>query len=82
MVFDLAIGLHHVGADLAAERNVHLGFVEPVGFRFALLNFEIVEAERSIFMASSRFLPGCARPDSRLRLLVGICVMRTARCVD
>src|SRR5258705_5262382 len=44
MVLDLTIRLHDVGANLAAEGDVHLGFVEPVGLRLALLNFEVVEA--------------------------------------
>src|SRR5882757_3226049 len=43
VVLDEAIGLHDVGTDLAAERDVELRFVEPVGFVAALLNFQVVE---------------------------------------
>jgi hypothetical protein len=44
MVLDLAVRLHHVRANLAAEGDIHLGFIEPVRLRLALLNFEVVEA--------------------------------------
>src|SRR3974390_1691899 len=43
VVLDEPIGLHHIGTNLAAEGNVHLGFVEFVAFFAALLHFEIVE---------------------------------------
>ena len=43
VVFDHAVGLHDVGADLAAEGDVELGFVELVGVLLALLDFEVVE---------------------------------------
>src|SRR5580700_10140192 len=44
VVLDHAVGLHYVGADLAAKRDVELGLVELVCMRLALLNFEVVEA--------------------------------------
>jgi hypothetical protein len=44
VVFDHAVGLHDVRADLAAERDVELGLVELVCVRLTLLNFEVVEA--------------------------------------
>src|SRR5258705_4482289 len=43
VVLDETIGLHDVGTDLAAERDVELRFVESVGFVTALLNFQVVE---------------------------------------
>src|SRR5882724_2919893 len=43
MVFDHAIGLHDVGADLAAEGDFQFGFVELVGVLLALLDFLVVE---------------------------------------
>src|SRR5215472_18430481 len=33
VILDHLVGLHHVRADLAAKRNVSLGFVQLVGFR-------------------------------------------------
>ena len=43
VVFDHAVGLHDVGADLAAKRNLELGFVELVGMLLALLHFLVVQ---------------------------------------
>src|SRR5277367_4416719 len=43
MVLDHAVGLHDVGANLAAEGNVQLGLVELVRMGLALLYFEIVQ---------------------------------------
>src|SRR5271157_2920705 len=43
VVLDQAIGLHDVRADLAAEGNIQLGFVEAVGFVAALLQLQIVK---------------------------------------
>src|SRR5260370_1420267 len=44
MVLDLPIRLHDVGANLAAEGNLELGFVECVGVRLVLLAFQVLEA--------------------------------------
>src|SRR6516225_7660920 len=43
MVLDEAVGLHHVGTDLAAEGDIHLGFVELLALFTALLHFEVVK---------------------------------------
>ena len=43
VVLDQAVGLHDVRADLAAEGDFELGFVEAVGFVAALLNFLVVK---------------------------------------
>src|ERR1700722_1631530 len=44
VVLDHAVRLHDVGANLAAEGDVQLGFVELVGVGLALLYLEIVES--------------------------------------
>src|SRR5208283_1151765 len=43
MVLNQAIGLHDVGANLAAKGNFQLGFVQLVGGIAALLHFHVVE---------------------------------------
>jgi hypothetical protein len=43
VILNEAVGLHHIGADLAAEGNVEFGFVELIRVRLTLLDFEIVE---------------------------------------
>jgi len=79
--FDLAIRLHYVGADLAAEGKCPSWF-RRAG-RFSALRFLDFEGrrgrERSIFMASSRFFAlATLNLTSQPRCWSEMCVMRTA----
>jgi hypothetical protein len=74
VVFDHAVGLHNVGANLAAERNLELGLVELIGVLLALLHFLVVQlgaqhlhGERTVLALASLGLAGDHRVGGKMR---------------
>jgi hypothetical protein len=74
VVFDHAVRLHNVGADLAAERNLELGFVELVGVLLAFLHFLVVQlgaqhlhGQRPVLALASLGLAGDYRVGGKMR---------------
>jgi hypothetical protein len=74
VVFDHAVRLHHVRPDLAAKRNLQLGFVELVGMLLPFLHFLVVQlgaqhlhGQRSVLALAAFGLAGNYRVGGQVR---------------